>query len=76
MLVVFSGRTLGGVQSCCAVGVGHRKSKETPHRSLAPFFFLLPLVFALVVSELRMDHYVISRQAFNCFRDERASERG
>ena len=37
----------------------------------------ISLSFSLVVvAELRMDHYVISRQAFNCFRDGRASERG
>ena len=42
-------------------------------RSSSSISFSFSLV---VVAELRMDHYVISRQAFNCFRDERESERG
>ena len=58
------------------------KSKESlgsVHWPFPPFPFfldillLLILSFFLVVPELRMDHYVISRQAFNCFRDERAA---
>ena len=64
-----------------------RESKGSPlllrWRSLAPSSPFsrssssIYLSFSLVVvAELRMDHYVISRQAFNCFRDGRASERG
>ena len=46
-----------------------------PHPSFPPpFLGRRSLSFFLVVPELRMDHYVISRQAFNCFRDE--GERG